>query len=75
MGMSQTQNGVFCEKSSVSKFTCSTLISCSYIENLTPDFILALAITASGSQTPILRDAMDKYLTLEPSIQATVSVS
>jgi hypothetical protein len=61
MGMSQTRSGVFCERSSASKFTCTTLISCSYVENLTPDFILALAITASGSQTPILRDAMDKH--------------
>jgi hypothetical protein len=57
------------------RFMCSTLTSCSYIADLTPEYILALAVTAPFHQVPALRDAMCKYVAFQPSIRVIIPVS
>jgi hypothetical protein len=52
-----------------------TITLYSYIPNLNPDFILALAVTASFNQAPVLRDTLCKHVTFLPSIRVKVLVS
>jgi hypothetical protein len=51
-----------------------TLTCCSYIADLTPDFILALALTAPVLQALPLRDALCKHVAFQSSIRVNISV-
>jgi hypothetical protein len=50
------------------------LIQCSYIENLAPEMILAIAATTPYLQVPAVRDAICKHVSFRPSIQVHVPV-
>jgi hypothetical protein len=59
-----------------SRFMCSLLtLLCSHIADLTPEYILALAVTAPFHQVPALRDAMCKHVAFQPSIRVIIPVS
>jgi hypothetical protein len=47
----------------------------SHIKDLTPEFILALAVTAPYLQAPALRDAICKHVSFRPSVRVNVPVS
>jgi hypothetical protein len=51
------------------------LTQCSYVSDLTPDIILALAVTAPYLQVPALLDTMYKHISLLSSIRVHVPVS
>jgi hypothetical protein len=77
--MSQMQNGALCKISHLQPQVPQLLNAnlrqpYSYIENLTPDLVLAIAATATSSQTPVLRDAIYKHVALQSSIQVILSV-
>jgi hypothetical protein len=77
--MSQMQNGALCKIShfqpqSPRLFNANFRQPYSYIENLTPDLVLAFAATATLSQTRVLKDAIYKHVALQSSIQVILSV-
>lgn len=53
---------------------CITLTSCGYIADLTPDFILALAVTAPFLEAQALRDALCKHVVFQPSVRVNMPV-
>jgi hypothetical protein len=75
--MNRMRNGALCKNPTchVSEFTRTSLTWCRYVADLTPDFILALAATASYLQAPIIRDAICKHVSFRPSIRVNVPVS
>jgi hypothetical protein len=56
-------------------FTGMALTSYSYISDLTPEYILALVVTATYCQVSVLRDAIYRHRSFSPSIQINVLVS
>lgn len=50
------------------------LTRCSHIADLTPEMILALAVTAPFLQVPALRDAICKHVSFRPSVRVHVPV-
>jgi hypothetical protein len=74
MGMSRMQSGVSCEKLQQVQIICTTLTCCSYIADLSPDFILALAVTVPVLQALPLRDAICKHVAFQSSIRVNITV-
>jgi len=68
------QSGASCEKMQQEQIMRTTLTCCSYIADLTPDFILALAFTAPVLQTLPLRDALCKHVAFQSSIRVNITV-
>jgi hypothetical protein len=75
MRMSRMQNGVSCEELQQVQIMCAALTCYSYIADLSPDFILALAVTVPVLQTPPLRDAIYKHVAFQSSIRINITVS
>jgi hypothetical protein len=68
------QSGASCEKLQRVQIMRITLTYCSYIADLTPDFILALAATVPFLQALPLRDALCKHVAFQSSIRVNITV-
>ena len=74
MGTSRMESGASCEKLQQVQIVCTTLTCCSYIADLTPDFILAFAATVPVLQALPLRDAICKHVAFQSSIRVNITV-
>jgi hypothetical protein len=68
------ESGASCEKLQQVQIVCTTLTCCSYIADLTPDFILAFAATVPVLQALPLRDAICKHVAFQSSIRVNITV-
>ena len=71
---SRMQSGASCEKMQQEQIMRTALTCCSFIADLTPDFILALAVTDPVLQALPLRDAICKHVAFQSSIRVNITV-